>query len=250
MASFPMMPTWRVITVTAALGAVLGSALHAHAALDGPLAPIIASFQAKASPDQAKQLTDAITASPPLQARLERLAASGVLKGVDLVTQEDERLDEGKGAEVVGGHILLTAKFLLGQPPRRRTDATSKGDLEPPDNLVFSLSHLSYHLENPVDRKTLPQSQDARVNIFVRDEAKAYIQGWNDLIDAEARLKGRPITAAEAASLLTNFKYRSFFIKANGKLAVVSPDGHLEPNGRNLQAMTSALFESDVPDFQ
>jgi hypothetical protein len=31
---------------------------------------------------------------------------------------------------------------------------------------------------------------------------------------------------------------------------VVSPDGHLEPDGRNLQAMTSALFESDVPDFQ
>jgi hypothetical protein len=242
------MAIFRILPAIATLVA-LGSAPHAQAALDGPLAPVIAGFQAKASPEQVKQLTDAIAASPPLQARLERLTTQGTLKGIDLVTQEDERLDEGKGAEVYAGHILLTAKFLLGQPPHRRADA-KPGDLDPPDSLVFSLSHLSYHLENPVDRKTLPDSQDARVNLFVRDEAKAYIQAWNDLIDAEAKLKGRPITAAEAASLLPNFKYRSYFIKANGKLAVVSPDGHLDPNGRNLQAMTSALFESDVPDFQ
>jgi hypothetical protein len=245
MANFPVMPAWPVIAVLAALC----STANAQAAVDGPLAPIIAGFQAKASPDQIKQLTDAIAASPPLEARLEKLAASGVLKGVDLVAQEDERLDENRGAEAVGGHILLTTKFLLGQTPHRRVDA-KPGDLDPPDSLVFSLGHLSYHLENPIDRKTLPDSQDARVNLFVRDEAKAYIQGWNDLIDAEAKLKGRPITAAEAASLLPNFKYRSFFIKANGKLAVISPDGHLESNARNLQAMTSALFESEVPDFQ
>jgi hypothetical protein len=221
----------------------------AHA-VDGPLAPVIAGFQARATPEQAQQLTNAITASPPLQARLERLATEGRLKGVDLVTQEDERMDENKGAEVVGGHILLTAKFLLGQPPHRRIDAKDKGDLDPPDALVFSLGHLSYHLENPIDRKTLPESQDARVNYVILDEAKAYLQGWNDLIDAEAKLKGRPVTAAEAASLLPNFKYRSYFIKAAGKMAVTSPDGHLPLDGRNLKAMTSALFESEVPDFQ
>ncbi len=214
------------------------------------MAQVLAGFSGKASPAQVTPVTDAIPASPPLQARLHRRAASGVRQGIALVAQEDARLDEDQGAEVVGGDILLTGKFLLGQPPHRRADAKTKADLDPPDNLVFSLGHLSYHLENPIDRKTLPDSQDARVNLFVRDEAKAYIQGWNDLIDAEARLKGRPITTAEAASLLPNFKYRSFFIKANGKQALVSPDGHLEPNGRNLQAMTSALFESDVPDFQ
>lgn len=218
-------------------------------ALEGPLAPLLADFQSKATPEQAKQVADAVTASPPLQARLEKLAAAGALKGIDLVTQEDERMDENKGAEIVRGHILLTSKFLLGQPPHRRVEATSKVDLDPPDNLVFVLGHLSYHLENPLDRKALPKDTGASANIFVRDEAKAYIQGWNDLIDAEARIKGRPITATEAASLLPNFKYRAFFIKANGKLAQVGPDGHLAPDGRNLQAMTSALFESEVPDF-
>jgi hypothetical protein len=239
----------RVLFSLAAV-ALLISAVPAQAEISGPLADVLTGFQAKASPDQVKQVSDAITASPPLQARLEKLAADGTLKGIDLVAQEDERLDDNKGAVITHGHILFTSKFLLGQPPHRRMDAASKADLDPPDNLVFVLSHLSYHLENPLDLKSLPASNDARANVFVRNEARAYIQGWNDLIDAEARLKGRPVTAAEAASLLPNFKYREFFIKANGKLAQVSPDGHLAPDGRNLQAMTSALFESQVPDFQ
>jgi hypothetical protein len=230
--------------------AFVGGARRADAAIDGPLGTVMAGFAAKASPEQVKQVADAITASPSLQMRLEGLAASGVLKGVDLVTQEDERLDENKGAQAVGGHILLTAKFLLGQPPHRRVGATGKTDLDPPNALIFSLGHLSYHIEAPFDRKTMPKEDGARLNFVVREEAKAYIQGWNDLIDAQAKGLGRPITAAQAASLLPNFKYRSYFIKANGKLAVVSTDGHLEANGRNLNAMTSALFESEVPDFQ
>ena len=241
----------RVSTVMPALAAGLGLACApAHAApLDGPLAALLTRFQAQAGADQAKQVADAVTASPPLQARLEKLASDGALKGLDLVGPDDEVMDANKGAEIVGGHILLTAKFLLGQPPHRRVAATSKADLDPPDNLVFVLGHLSYHLEHPLDRKALPADLGDRANTVVGDEARGYLQGWNDLIDAEAKLKGRPITAAEAASLLPNFKYRFFFIKANGKLAEVSPDGHLAVTGRNLRAMTSALFESEVPDF-
>ena len=213
------------------------------------LSALMADFQTHASAEQAKQVTDAIAASPPLQARLEKLAVDGALKGFDLVGPDDEVMDANKGAEILGGHILLTAKFLLSQPPHRRVAATSKADLDPPDNLVFVLGHLSYHLDHPLDRKALPTDLGDRANMVVGNEAQAYLQGWNDLIDAEAKLKGRPITAAEAASLLPNFKYRFFFIKANGKLAEISPDGHLVPNGRNLRAMTSALFESEVPDF-
>lgn len=213
------------------------------------LSVLLADFQAHASVDQAKQVTEAIAASPPLQARLEKLATDGTLMGFDLVGPEDEVMDANKGAEILGGHILLTAKFLLSQPPHRRVAAASKANLDPPDNLVFVLGHLSYHLLHPLDRQSLPADLAEKAYVFVGNEAQAYLQGWNDLIDAEAKLQGRPITAAEAASLLPNFKYRSFFIKANGKLADISPDGHLVPNGRNLRAMTSALFESEVPDF-
>lgn len=214
-----------------------------------PLSALLADFQAHASADQARQVSDAIAASPPLQARLETLAQAGALKGFDLVGPDDEVMDANKGAEIVGQHILLTAKFLLAQPPHRRVAATGKADLDPPDNLTFVLGHLSYHLQHPLDRKALPTDVAERAYVVVGNEALAYIQGWNDLIDAEAKLKGRPITAAEATSLLPNFRYRSFFIKANGKLAEISPDGHLAPNGRNRRAMTSALFESEVPDF-
>jgi hypothetical protein len=222
--------------------------LAGQASAQDALAPLLAGFGAKASPEQVKQVADAIAASPPLQARMEKLAASGVLKGIDLVTQEDERMED-KGATVVGGHILMTTKFLTGEPPHRRAEAKTKADLDPPDNLIFALGHMTYHLETPFDAKSLPQNADARTNFVVREEAKAMIQAWNDLIDAEAKLKGRPITAAEAQSLIPNFKYREYIIKAQGKGAVLTADGHLAENGPTLGSMTSALFESQLADF-
>jgi hypothetical protein len=218
------------------------------AAAQDALAPILAGFAAKASPEQVKQVTDAIAASPPLRARMEKLAASGVLKGVDLVTQEDERMED-KGARVLAGHILMTTKFLTGDAPHRRVEAKTKADLDPPNNLVFALGHMSYHLETPFDFKALPESLDARTNFVVREEAKAMVQAWNDLIDAEAKLKGRPITAAEAQSLIPNFKYREYIIKAQGKGAVLAPNGRLPLNGQTLGSMTSALFEAQLADF-
>jgi hypothetical protein len=240
----------RVLTVLWVLAASwLYSVPALAAAPSEPLATLLAKFQAQAGADHAKQVSDAITASPPLQARLEKLTVDGALKGFDLVGPDDEVMDANKGAEIVSQHILLTTKFLLNQPPQRRVAATGKADLDPPDNLVFVLGHLSYHLEHPLDRKSLPADLAEKAYVVVGNEAQAYLQGWNDLIDAEAKLKGRPITTAEAASLLPNFRYRSFFIKANGKLAEVSPDGQLAPTRRNLRAMTSALFESEVPDF-
>ena len=92
------------------------------------------------------------------------------------------------------------------------------------------------------------------MQLHIADEARAYLQGWNDEIDAVTTAKGATLTPTETFKLLTDSRNTKPVLRA----AMLSEDQRLAPTGdlrfpateRNLKAMDTALRQSPVPDFQ
>jgi hypothetical protein len=88
----------------------------------------------------------------------------------------------------------------------------------------------------------------------IQNEARAYLEGYNDEVDSAMAAKGGRLNPPEAFQLLKEGRNTRPVLEA----AMLPPADRLVPTGtlqfpadaHNLQALTSVLMHSNVPDFQ
>lgn len=197
--------------------------------------------------DQAAQLSQAIEASPALSARLSGLVAAHKLTSIQVRAAAQGPF----GGFLEGGAMVFTVPFLQAQVKKRLFDLVRDGDILP-DNLVFCLGHLAYHLEagavkasdaaNPLDF--------AMKRIAV--EAAAYIQGWDDTVDAATQINGKPLDVGQVGQMLMNLRYRFAFAKAVRQTdkPEIASSGRIELTQANINAITEALKTSPIADLE
>lgn len=80
-----------------------------------------------------------------------------------------------------------------------------------PNNLVFVLGAFAFHLQVP---PSLPPTNVAQfVQAQVERDASAFLEGWNDVVEAAAHDNGnKPLTVPQFSSMMLNLRYRAVFI--------------------------------------
>ncbi len=244
------------------IGILMAAAL---AASGDPLRPILNEMAAGAGPTSADFVDSALKSSSDLTGQLEAAATSGSLKAI-VIGPAPGRF----GAFNQQGALHISQAFMAEQTPASgdRTLAL--------ENMVFVLGYEASKLDaaegnaradaqsredvkrlaastpkgSPLDVTSLVQ---AGMQSHIADEARAYLQGWNDEIEAATTTKGAPLTPTEVFQLLRNGRNTKPVLAA----ALLPADQRLEPDGRlrfplnsrNLNAMISVLGASAVPDF-
>jgi hypothetical protein len=92
------------------------------------------------------------------------------------------------------------------------------------------------------------------VEAMLDHEARAYIQAWNDTLDAAVHQNGgQPLRPPQVWSLMLNMRYRFVFTKAlapaTNKLEI-APSGVIEESEANAKAIATALETSSIADIQ
>lgn len=109
-----------------------------------------------------------------------------------------------------------------------------------PNNTVYMLGHLAYHLASGMPDPAKNGRQDY-VNKMLTIEAGAYIQGFNFVIDTAVHSNGgRALTERQRLPLLLNSLYRM----AIGKTRL-TPDGTIDLDAQNIAAVVTAI--KDLP---
>lgn len=233
---------------TAAFAIALGFCLAgaaAHADSGRRLQAILDAFARQTAPGQFKQVGDALVASPALTAQLNGLAEAGRFTAIDLSSQQQGGTFK---ATIQRGHIVLAPAFLAQVATRRIHDVVHEGDLLP-NNLVFVLGGLAAHLASP------PLAMGPDVQAFIRaatrKDARAFVQGWNDVMDAAMKENGgRQPTPQQFASLILNLRYRVVFINPTVHEKIKWTDaGTLEPDEQTISAIARGLEKMQLLDF-
>lgn len=209
------------------------------------LQAIVDAFARQSPPDQYRQLGDALAASPALTSQLNGLAAAGRLTGIDISPHLQNAMFH---ATIEKGHIVFAPDFLPQVATRLLYDVVHPGDLWP-NNLVFVLGSLALHLATP------PVSMNTDANSFVqasmRKDASAFIQGWNDVMDAARKANGnRQVTGQQFSSLVLNLRYRAVFIKGGVNERIKwSEAGTISPTEENVSVIAKGLETLGLMDF-
>ncbi|MES2072013.1 MAG: hypothetical protein V4488_16775 [Pseudomonadota bacterium] len=254
------------------------AALSVVAALNTPTQSAINNFCERASADECHQLTDAINASPVLVDQLNEIASAGLLTSFAVTTSENAPIVRNTkfGAAIVDGTVSFTSEFLVQVKKNHSYDVTSPDDVYP-NNLVFALGHLAYHAKTARDikafeekwmldvaaqAKATPEGTPFNANELFKqgqrkhleDEACAYIQGWNDMLEAAASENGgKPISVRQLPKLLMNFRYGQVFVKSlrqPGNSIVLPFSGMIAMDKHNIDAVVEALLSPRITDVQ
>lgn len=224
------------------VGLLWGAGVSAARAEDGAAAgqrlrAVIDAFVEQSTPDQQRHLGGALRASPALVQQLDSAAEAGRLTAIEVLPPH-RRTGPDLAAAVDGGRIVLAADFLTRPAKQRRHEVIYKDDILP-NNLVFVLGSLAFHLQSEPPSPSLEQ------------DARACIQGWNDVMDAAERENGnKSLTPQQHAMLLLNLRYRMVFIGGSKDNKVKwSPSGTLEPSDQNVAAIVEALKAARLVDF-
>lgn len=209
------------------------------------LQSIVDTLAHNSSLQQHKQLGDALGASGALAGQLNAAAESGRLTGIEISAQ---RPGNGFSATILDKHIVLAADFLPQLGKQRTYDVVLPDDILP-DNLVFVLGAFASWLAAP------PVSSDLDLQSYItaslNRNARGFIQGWNDVVDAAVKQNGkRPLSMPQAASLMMNLRYRVVFTNATASNAIKwSPTGTIDPTDQNIAAVADGLRKMKLLDF-
>lgn len=245
--------------------ALLALALGARGAQAAPeVDAILRQLAATATPEQTRQIADAIQSSPWLAAQLEDLAAVGKLTRIRVVAPESlpARLDARELATLNNNDMIITAP-LLAQLARTTPAGDAHSDQVRPNNTVFVLAYLAHHLRN-ADHVRLsiaealghiadqrhragPYANNAIVltgqRVLLTEGAGALIDGWNATIDAATAQAHAPLKPAQTVSVVLGMRYRAIFNKALTQTPrlQIEESGRIEPTAGNMEALIEAL---------
>lgn len=205
----------------------------------------------KTSPQQQdEQISGAVTASPQLAKQLANLASSGKL--TQIVVVPERTWGKPFNGIVDGSKIVLTTDFVKSQFGGRLFDVVNDDDILP-NNLVFCLGHLAYQLgAEAIDPRSFGSPLEYAMK-RIRKDAGAFIQGWNDVVDAAvASNGGKELTPRQGGQLLMNMRYRSVFLQAilkEPKLEMLN-SGFIEASEGNISSIATALKTSPLADVE
>ena len=231
------------LLVTAMLFPCLASGAH------GPeLDAILTDLARDKSPEASARIVSAIDASPPLTRRIDALAHDGALKRIVVV---DRPVNGVFGAAANAETWTFTSSFLTALDKRRYFDVVRADDVLP-DQTVFVLAHLAYHLVHPAlqAKGTTPQ---AFVAARLRDEAGAFVDSWNATVGEAILRNGHALSNGQIATLLLNCRYRFALLgsKTNGIAAPhLEDDGRITASSANLDQVAATLERSPIVDLQ
>jgi hypothetical protein len=239
---------------------------------------LLDELKARATSAQYAMFADAVGASPALTNQLNDLASSGLLTAFRI---DDGMPPPGRGrpfsARLDGSAWVFTSAFVLQQAKVRLYDVVQPDDVLA-DNMVFALGHLAFKASTAASVLASEQSLQAQfrasqqagrgtlssmtADTFIRasvqthtqDDAGAFIQAWDDTLDAAVRENGgRELSIRQVSSMLMNLRYRAVFMKAmrsaDHKL-LFAGNGYLKPDQVNRDAIAAALKTMPVYDLQ
>ncbi|CAN5751933.1 hypothetical protein BH11PSE3_BH11PSE3_23920 [soil metagenome] len=212
-----------------------------------PLQEIVEGFGRHATLAQQRQFAEALAASPALARQLTAAAEAGRLVAIDVVPAQSLP-NKPFLATIDRGRILFVPDFLDRVATRRLSGIVQRDDILP-NNLVFVLGCLVSQLQGPA----VPPTTDMQIFIQanIARDARAFIQGWNDVVDAAERENGdRYLSAPQQLSLLENLRYRSVFLDRAGRRIVPwTSSGAIDPTDQIVATLVEALRHSNLLDF-
>jgi hypothetical protein len=180
------------------------------------------------------------------------------------------------GAAIIGGSAFFTSDFLARNKKNNLYDVKFPDEIYP-NNLVFALGHLAFHAKTAPDMRAFEEKWKRDVDEQIKatpkgtqfnpteqlkviqkrhfeDEASAYIQGWNDLLDAASSENGnKEITVRQAPDLFMKFRYGQIISKSMrqpGNSIVIPYSGRIELNKHNIDAIVEAISTSNITDLE
>jgi len=216
------------------------------------LQSMLDAFAKSATHDQTQQVAGAIMASPALTQQLDDLADTGKLKGIEL--RPPVHTDTSPFPNTIDhGVIVLTREFLTQNATKRLFDVVIKDEILP-NNLVFALGGLTFHLQNEdavAAAMAKPGLDEATfLKTHMDDDAGSFIQGWNDVIDAAINENGnKPLTIPQQGMLDLNLRYRAVLEDGGKNTIVNAPSGKIEPTAQNVAAIEEILRHTQLLDF-
>lgn len=214
-------------------------------AVGARLQKMLGGFGRQAPPAQYAQMKEALAASPALVRQLNALAQAGRLDGFNILPREYIRKFD---ATIRNGRFVFTPDFLPRVATRAIVPVVQAGD-PLPNNLVFVLGGLAAYLRLP--KPSLKLDLSGYITAWRRTNARAFIDGWNDVVDAATRENGdRPLATPQCESLLSNLRYRQVFAQATMDKKITYTDtGTIEPTAQNIDALGEAIGSMKVLDF-
>lgn len=246
----------------------------ASASISKSTQDVLANLRANATPEQYRDFDQAIQASPALSAQLNELSGSGQLTRLSIAAPASAH--EMFRAKRDGSTWTFTPELVQQMEKTRIYDVVYPDDILP-NNVVFVLGHLAFHASHAAALKASEDTMkagwktdaaahqpgaplDATANIqkwthlHLEDEAGAFVQGWNDVLDAALHQNhDAPLTMRQCATLLMNLRYRAVFfsaMKSPDHKLVIADNGHIDANPSNLDAIANALGTMAVMDIQ
>ncbi len=237
------MRTRRLLSLLVAVGALAAGGARAETPVPEALKPLFAPLARTATPEQYEQLAGAVAASPMLAKELEALVARRRLEAISILPGHNTA-GSPYNAWADRSALVFHADFLKAQAITHVIDVVYPDGVLP-NNTVFCLGHLAYHLavENPAQQGASPQ---ANLRQRLEREAGAFIQGWNNVVDAALKANGgKALSPRQGAQLLMNMRYRFALMKVD-----IPPSGFIEATPRTVEAIVGVLRTSPIADLQ
>jgi hypothetical protein len=207
---------------------------------------IVDSFKRQSPAERHKQLSQALIASADLTRQLSALADAGDLAGIEIASPQRPR---GMFPSTVDARRIVLAADLMPQLTRKRLYDVAYGDDILPDNLVFVLGTFASLLMHPV--RNGGGNVQAMLQMQMTMQAVAFIDGWNDVVDAAVHENAnKPLTGRQAGNLMLNMRYRTVFIGGNPPPKLDwGQYGRIKPTPPNLEALGKRIATMNVLDF-
>ena len=220
----------------------------------------------------------AILASPALSAQLEKLKQGGQFKGFSVITETGGQ-PEGRTALRAwrkSGVIILRADLVEDLRTSDRRFRTFDYTKNNPNDLVFVVAFLATKIETEADLMRLEQESMIKfresvksappgspidvtallkegIDRNIKNDARAYIVGWNAICDAATKAKGMPLTPKEWAELFMKSRYCAALFKSMRNPAnriVIPASMTMALDEHNIAAVATALTTMPMPDFR
>ncbi len=215
----------------------------AQTALDG----ILAELRARSTPAQYDVFATAIQTSPQLAAQLKKLTKEGLLKQITI----EQSSGPAWGAWRDGARWTFTPEYVATLAPHRIFDVVQEGEIMP-SNMAFALGYMAWHTQHREEREKLEQEAHNSASSASTDqtternrwidrrlgmEARAFIQGWNNVMDAAtAQNRGAPLSPTQIGALALNLVFREPFMQeSRAELAERAADAQSASNVPALQ---------------
>lgn len=266
--------TFRTI-ICCLLFALSAGARSAPPSPNAALTAVLQKLSESANPEQLSQISSAIAASPALGEQLNALAASRKITEIRVVPPEAIQAVRGVrfGASLNGTQLVLATSLLSELLKNRLYDVVKPNDMLP-NNTTFVIGHLAFHakttdemfkfdsdMKRMIEERSKTAGQHDYTDLLllgqrtqIENEASAFVQGWNYVVDAATQANGgKTLTAEQVSSLLLNLRYRFAITKAlqikDGGIQI-SNTGMIQMNERNIKAIATALGTSPMADIQ